>query len=162
MNPENEPIISIDNFNVTEFCKNAERDGVTHISTGVAVVKDGRLLLVRRVKGDYLGGNYELPGGGVDKGESLVQSALRELQEETGLITKEVIGTFTGFDYTTDKKPHVRQINFLVTVQNGAITLNPLEQDDYKWVTAQDLTDIPMSSNMHNSVINALNLIKHL
>ena len=162
MNPENEPIIPLESFNVTEFCKNAERDGVTHISTGVAVVKDGRLLLVRRVKGDYLGGNYELPGGGVDKGESLVQSALRELQEETGLITKEVIGTFTGFDYTTDKKPHVRQINFLVTVQNGAITLNPIEHDDYKWVTVQDLTDIPMSSNMHNSVINALNLIKHL
>ncbi len=91
--------------------KQATSDGVTHIATGVAAIKDDKILVVRRVAyDDTLAGEWELPGGGVDPGETIEQGALRELREETGLLVDKVIGTFEGFDYTTAKKPKARQI----------------------------------------------------
>ena len=49
---------------------------------GLAVDGEGRVLLVRHT---YLHG-WWLPGGGVDRGETLEQAVIREMREETGLI----------------------------------------------------------------------------
>lgn len=43
----------------------------------------GRILLQNRVKKDWQG--YALPGGHVEPGESIVEAAVREMREETGL-----------------------------------------------------------------------------
>ena len=133
----------------------AKRDGITHISTGVAVVRDGKILMVRRAEGDYLAGNYELPGGGVDENETIAEGAIREVKEETGLTVSKIVTTFAGFDYSTDRKPHVRQINFIVEVNAGEVILDPKEHDDFIWVDAHNLKDVKMSTNMHHCVENA-------
>lgn len=57
------------------------------MTLGVRVVArdaEGRVLLVRHT---YLAG-WWLPGGGVDRGETAAQAAVRELREETGLIAR--------------------------------------------------------------------------
>jgi 8-oxo-dGTP pyrophosphatase MutT (NUDIX family) len=60
-----------------------ERDAVR------VVVRDseGRILLfhARDVEAPELGEWWELPGGGIDAGESYLQAAIRELREETGI-----------------------------------------------------------------------------
>jgi mutator protein MutT len=53
-------------------------------AVSVAVVRDGRVLLVRRARPPSQG-LYAFPGGKVEAGETLEQAALRELKEETGL-----------------------------------------------------------------------------
>ena len=51
------------------------------------MIKDGdKYLLQNRVKKDWHG--YTFPGGHIEPGESIVQSAIREVKEETGLIMK--------------------------------------------------------------------------
>lgn len=133
----------------------ARKDGITHISTGIAVVRDNKILMVRRAEGDFLGGSFELPGGGVDKGETITEGAIREVKEETGLTVSKIVTTFAGFDYSTDRKPHVRQINFTVEVSPGEVTLDPKEHDDFIWVNASNLNDIKMSTNMRLCVQDA-------
>ncbi len=46
--------------------------------------QDGKVLLQNRVKEDWRG--FALPGGHVEPGESLVDSCIREMREETGLL----------------------------------------------------------------------------
>lgn len=54
------------------------------VGVGGVVVRDGRVLLVRRGKPPLLG-RWTIPGGTVELGETLEQALLRELQEETAL-----------------------------------------------------------------------------
>jgi 8-oxo-dGTP diphosphatase len=144
------------------FREQAKRDGITHLSTGVAIWKDGKILIVRRATADYLGGQYELPGGGVDGGETLTEAAIREVKEETGLTVSKVISVFNGFDYSTDRKPRVRQINFLVEAENEDVILNPLEHDEFQWVDAGTGLDGLMSANMKICVTEAVRLTEQM
>lgn len=148
----------MNDFSEIAFREQAKKDGITHISTGVAILRDKKILMVRRAKDDFLGGVFELPGGGVDADETIGDSALREVREETGLMPTKVIATFDGFDYSTNKKPKVRQINFIIEVEPGTVTLSE-EHDDSIWVNSKNLQSLEITNNMLVCVKNALAII---
>jgi ADP-ribose pyrophosphatase YjhB (NUDIX family) len=52
---------------------------------GAVVLVEGRVVLVKRAH-EPLMGAWNLPGGGVELGETLVEACAREVLEETGLI----------------------------------------------------------------------------
>ena len=66
------------------------------VGVGGAVVRGGRVLLIRRGK-EPLYGRWVVPGGTVELGETLVQALVRELEEETGLRV-EPLEVLTVFD----------------------------------------------------------------
>jgi 8-oxo-dGTP diphosphatase len=133
----------------------AAKDAITHLSTGIAVFGDGQLLVVRRAQNDFLGGNYELPGGGIDAGESFEQSVARELLEETGLKLEAITGMFSSFEYETPTKPKVRQLNFLVTAA-GSVRLSD-EHDAFAWIVDNsDFQKLESTPLMRSCVRNAL------
>ncbi|HEY6276161.1 MAG TPA: NUDIX domain-containing protein [Streptosporangiaceae bacterium] len=60
-----------------------ERDAVRVVLTD----DGGRVLLFHAVTDDVgPAGWWELPGGGIDEGESYLDAAVREIREETGLV----------------------------------------------------------------------------
>lgn len=60
-----------------------ERDAVRVVLTDAG----GRILLFHAVTEDVgPAGWWELPGGGIDEGESYLEAAVREVREETGLV----------------------------------------------------------------------------
>ncbi|MFH1713229.1 MAG: NUDIX hydrolase [Candidatus Jacksonbacteria bacterium] len=57
----------------------------------VPVLENRKIVLIKQYR--YLANNFlwEIPAGGIKKGESKKQAALRELQEETGFAAKKLI-----------------------------------------------------------------------
>ena len=59
------------------------------LAVSAAVIRDGRVLIVRR-GGSFGKGIYTLPGGVVEAGETLTEAVIREVQEETQVAIKPV------------------------------------------------------------------------
>ncbi len=80
-------------------------------AAGVILVENGSVLLVRR-RYEPRAGAWCLPAGFMEAGETPEQSALRELQEETGVIAQltGLFGVYAGFD-----DPRVRAVLILFT-----------------------------------------------
>ncbi|MGI9615692.1 MAG: NUDIX hydrolase [Acidimicrobiales bacterium] len=63
-------------------------------SVGAVVVRDDEILLIKRGRGPAIG-QWSVPGGRVEGGETLAKAVEREVAEETGLSV--VCGDFIGF-----------------------------------------------------------------
>jgi ADP-ribose pyrophosphatase YjhB (NUDIX family) len=70
------------------------------IGAGVVIVQDGKVLLIQREDFEV----WALPGGGVDEGESLAETAVREAHEETGLVVEitHLIGIYSEIGSWSD------------------------------------------------------------
>ena len=71
-------ILVLDEKNYTDDMPVMERFGVR------AIIQKEGLFAMQQSKN----GEYKIPGGGMDKGETIMQALVREVQEETGLIVK--------------------------------------------------------------------------
>ena len=58
-----------------------------------SIIKDNKILLIKRTRGEFIG-FWALPGGKIEHGEHVSETAVREIEEETGLKTtfKEHLG----------------------------------------------------------------------
>jgi 8-oxo-dGTP diphosphatase len=71
----------------------AERVGVDphqRVAAYAVVVADGKLLLTQLASHTGAAGRWNLPGGGLDPGESPTEGVVREVAEETGQVVDEV------------------------------------------------------------------------
>lgn len=66
------------------------------VGIGGVVIENGRALLIRRGT-EPLKGQWSIPGGTLELGESLQQGVIRELREETGLEVR-VVDLIEVFD----------------------------------------------------------------
>jgi ADP-ribose pyrophosphatase YjhB (NUDIX family) len=125
----------------------------------VAAVRDehGQLLLIHRTDNDL----WALPGGGHDIGESIADTVVREVREETG-IEVEVTG-LTGI-YTNPRHVmayddgEVRQqfsICFTARPVGGELRTST-ESREVRWVDPADLGQLSMHPSMRLRIAHAL------
>jgi 8-oxo-dGTP pyrophosphatase MutT (NUDIX family) len=120
-------------------------------SANVVVANDaGEILLIRRTDN----GNWALPGGAVDLGESLPQAAVRETREESG-IECEITGlsgiyTDPGHVLLYTSNGEVRQEFSVVLVARptGGQLAPSEETSEVRWVAVDDIAGYPMDQSM--------------
>lgn len=61
---------------------------ITRLAAYGVIRRDGRLLLARVAPGYPAAGIWTLPGGGLEFGETPWDAAVREVEEETGLVAR--------------------------------------------------------------------------
>ncbi|MFI7230618.1 NUDIX hydrolase [Nonomuraea angiospora] len=124
-------------------------------SVNVVVTNEaGEVLLIRRSDN----GNWALPGGAIDLGESIPQAAIRETLEETG-ITCEItglVGTYSDprhvIHYTSNDE--VRQ-EFSLVLTARAISGQPTpstESSEVRWVLRHEVDMYSMHRSMRMRV----------
>ena len=74
---------------------------------------------------------WALPGGGMEKDETIIECLHRELREELGEVQIEILGIAAVGSFTLDGFPAVSLI-FAGTYLDGEIKLSD-EHDNYKW-----------------------------
>ena len=118
------------------------------LTTDGVIIKDTIILLIKR-KNEPFKGKWALPGGFVEYGEKVEDAVLREIKEETGLITriKEIIGIYSDPD--RDPRGHTVTIVFLLDIINGKISA----KDDASIAKFFDFNKLPELSFDHDIII---------
>lgn len=111
------------------------------VGVGAVIVDQGRVVLVKRGSPPLLG-EWSLPGGVVELGETLRAAAEREAREETGLMVKasEVLEVLDRIVPDEDGAPqyHYVLIDFLCTVKSGRLRAGS-DAGDVRWVRGNEL-----------------------
>jgi 8-oxo-dGTP diphosphatase len=84
----------------------------------VAFDARGRVLLIRRGRPPFLG-QYALPGGFVDVGETVEAACRRELLEETGVKARELVPVGFYSDPSRDPRGHTVSIAFATVLSRA-------------------------------------------
>jgi 8-oxo-dGTP diphosphatase len=103
---------------------------------------EGRCLVIRRVPDSkFWPGQWDLPGGKIDQGETFDQALLREAREETGLKIR--LTRFVGA--SAWELPHV-QVVFVVmaaVIDGGTLGMSK-EHEEYKWISMTELKSLDL------------------
>ncbi|HYI35138.1 MAG TPA: NUDIX hydrolase [Thermoleophilaceae bacterium] len=106
-------------------------------AAGGVVAKDGRIAVVHRPRYD----DWSLPKGKLDAGESFEDAALREVQEETGLVCS-LAEELASTEYRDRKdRPKIVRYWRMDVVEDPGFEPND-EVDELRWITPAEAVEL--------------------
>ena len=114
------------------------------VAVGAVILDAGRVLLVRRGQ-EPLKGEWSLPGGAVEVGETLEAALVREVREETSLdvVVGPVVEVLDSIrhDAVGRAQYHYVIVDYACRVRAGTPTaaVRGTDADDVQWVPVEEL-----------------------
>jgi ADP-ribose pyrophosphatase YjhB (NUDIX family) len=125
---------------------NAPRPNSLVVATSAVVVNgDGRILMQRRADS----GNWALPGGGMEMEESLTESVIREVKEESGYDVEVtgLVGTYTDprhiIAYGNGEVRRQFNICYTARIIGGDLMISS-ESTEIRFVDPAELSELPI------------------
>ena len=119
------------------------------IGVGAIIVKQGHVVLIKRGKPPLLG-EWSIPGGMLELGETLRQGAEREAFEETGFTVHatELLGVFERIvpDANQRTSYHYVLIDFFCEIISGELCAGH-DASDARWFTPQEVAALPLAED---------------
>lgn len=100
----------------------------------VIVWYDHKILFIQRRTNPFAG-YWSIPGGHVENTETHLDTAIRELHEEVGIIAKNLSHIVTFIDDSLHLECHVYELE---VKDMNADNLEPTEHKDVAWLTPKD------------------------
>lgn len=119
------------------------------------------ILLLKRPAHDFSRPNgFDIPGGGMETAENVIEGLRREIREEAGLEVRSIepfdVETFTENDGCTTV-----MIGFSAKAVDSDITLSP-EHDSFQWATQDLVLDSDLPDVYKRFVIKAFTKFKNI
>jgi 8-oxo-dGTP diphosphatase len=111
------------------------------VCVGAVVVADGRLLLVRRAH-EPGAGEWSVPGGRVEAGETLADAVVREVAEETGLDV--VCGDLLGWVERIGDAHHFVILDFACELVGEGAPVAGDDAAEAAWVPLPQVAGLPL------------------
>ena len=131
------------------------------VGVGAVVVDGSRVLLVKRAH-EPLKGEWSLPGGAVELGETLEAAVAREVREETGLVVDvgPAVEVLDRVQRTGDGRVeyHFVIIDYLCRATDGSLACGS-DADDAQWVEQADLPRYRLTEKATAVIRKALALV---
>ena len=111
------------------------------VGVGAVIIQDGRILLEKR-KNEPGKGKWSVPGGLVELGESVEQTVVREVEEETGLEVEkpehiDVVDNIIR-DESGRVKYHFVIIDYFMKLKGGTLKAAS-DAEELRWVTFDEV-----------------------
>lgn len=103
--------------------------------------REEQILLLRRFNTGYADGQYSVPAGHLDGGETVLAAAAREAQEETGI---QLDIADLGFSSVMHRMEDEERVDFFVHVrrwQGEPTNTEPDKCDELRWVNLRELPE---------------------
>lgn len=113
---------------------------MTTVVVAAVIVRDGRVLLTRRLEGQHLAGLWEFPGGKLEGGESPEEALVRECREECGIEVE--VGEIVDVTYHRYPEKDVLLLFYRCELRAGEV--RHLQVADHAWVAPSELDDYPL------------------
>jgi 8-oxo-dGTP diphosphatase len=111
----------------------------------LVLMKDNKVLLLRRFNTGYEDGNYSMVAGHVDQGENFTQCIIREAEEEAGIFLKpgglEVVHVMHRNSRTAENNERVDVFFVARSWQGEPQNKEPHKCDDLSWFELDNLPD---------------------
>jgi 8-oxo-dGTP pyrophosphatase MutT (NUDIX family) len=134
------------------------KQGKLRLGCSAAIFDEhGRVLLTRRTDN----GQWCLPGGGVEAGESVAEACEREVLEETGLRVrvKRLVGVYSHPDqlavYPDGNKTHFIVLHFETEIVGGELGLSD-ETSDFGYFTLEEIDGLDVLGRHKERILDTL------
>jgi 8-oxo-dGTP pyrophosphatase MutT (NUDIX family) len=86
---------------------------------------------------------WSLPKGHIESGETAVDAAVREVEEETGIRSRVIapLGTIDFWFIAEDRRVHKTVHHYLLEAAGGELSDEDIEVDEVAWVPLSEVTE---------------------